>query len=86
VGKTWLVRDLATRSARQLVELNFERGPRQARLLASNDPREVLGEISLALNRRVTPQETLLFLDEHLAEGVRGDSGHISLWMSICGR
>jgi predicted AAA+ superfamily ATPase len=27
VGKTWLVRELAARSGRELVELNFERDP-----------------------------------------------------------
>jgi len=64
VGKTWLVRDLARRTGRDLVELNFERDPRLARPFASSDPRHVVGEIGLALGRDVTADRSLLFLDE----------------------
>jgi uncharacterized protein len=64
VGKTWLVRDLAQRTKRELVELNFEREPALVRHFASNDPRQVLAELSLALGRDLTPEQTLLFLDE----------------------
>ncbi len=64
VGKTWLVRDLAARRGRELVELNFERDPRDADPFVSNDPRQILGELSLMLGRRIDPTRTLLFLDE----------------------
>ena len=47
VGKTWLVRDLAARTGRDLVELNFERDPQLKRHFASNDPTRILGELSL---------------------------------------
>ncbi len=69
VGKTWLVRDLAERSGRDLIELNFERDPRQKRWFAGNDPREILGELSLALNREIIVGQSLLFLDEIQAAG-----------------
>ncbi|MGE3166742.1 MAG: ATP-binding protein [Planctomycetota bacterium] len=69
VGKTWLVRDLAERSGRSLVELNFERDPALARWFASNDPNQILGELSLHLGHRVSPKSHLLFLDEIQAAG-----------------
>ena len=69
VGKTWLVRELAARSGRELIELNFERDPRHARLFATNDPRQVLGELGLAIGRDLEPGSALLFLDEIQAAG-----------------
>ncbi len=61
VGKTWLVRDLAARSGRDLVELNFERDPGFARGFVTNDPRRILDELSLgrgARGRRFRPSPT----------------------------
>jgi len=63
-GKTWLVRDLAERSGRDLVEANFERDPRLARVFASGDPRAMLGDLGLELGRSIDPARSLLFLDE----------------------
>jgi hypothetical protein len=51
VGKTWLVRDLAERSGRSLVEVNFERAPALKSHFASNDPQHILGELSLAMGK-----------------------------------
>lgn len=64
VGKTWLVRDLAARSGRQLAEINFERDPSFARYFRTNDAVAILGELSLALDRDISPDRSLLFLDE----------------------
>jgi predicted AAA+ superfamily ATPase len=64
VGKTWLVRELAHASGLDLVEINFEQNPLAARWFASNDPLQILGELSLALGRDVVPGKNLLFLDE----------------------
>jgi predicted AAA+ superfamily ATPase len=64
VGKTWLVRDLARTSGLDLVEINFEQKPLAFRWFSSNDPRQILGELSLALGREVAPGKSLLFLDE----------------------
>lgn len=69
VGKTWLVRELAARSDLDLVELNFERDPSHVRAFSSNDPREVIGELSLRIGRAITPGRSLLFLDEIQAAG-----------------
>ena len=69
MGKTWLVRDLAARSGRRLVELNFEREPRLVRLFESNDPRPILGDLSLVLQTEIEPTAAILFLDEIQAAG-----------------
>ncbi len=69
VGKTWLVRNLAARAGRDLVELNFEREPRLARHFDGADPRHTLGELSLAQGRNISPERSLLFLDEIQAAG-----------------
>lgn len=69
VGKTWLVRDVALRAKRDLIELNFERDPRHAQVFSASDPRHVLGELSLLLGRDITAQRSLLFLDEIQAAG-----------------
>jgi len=64
VGKTWLIRELARRSGRSLVEINFERDPQLRRCFGARDPQRVLSELSLALNHDVDPNHDLLFLDE----------------------
>jgi len=69
VGKTWLIRSLAQRNNRELVEINFERDIRARSWFASNDPKTILSEISLALNRPLIPESMLLFLDEIQAAG-----------------
>jgi predicted AAA+ superfamily ATPase len=64
VGKTWLVRELAARARRNLVELNFERDPALKKIFSVKDPRRVVGELSLALSADISPERSLLFLDE----------------------
>jgi len=59
-----LVRELAARSGRRLVEVNFERDPSLKRFFAVKDPRRILGELSLALSVDIDPETSLLFLDE----------------------
>lgn len=69
VGKTWLVRDLAQRAGLDLVELNFERDPSDASAFRYSDPRKILGELSLLVDREITTDRSLLFLDEIQARG-----------------
>ncbi|MBK8095535.1 MAG: ATP-binding protein [Planctomycetes bacterium] len=64
VGKTWLVRDLAARTGRDLVEINFEREPRRAVAFSSGAPRRMLSDLALALGREIRADKSLLFLDE----------------------
>ena len=64
VGKTWLVRDLAQRHGRRLVELNMERRPELADHFRSNDPRRAVSDLSADLGIPVSPETSLLFIDE----------------------
>ena len=69
VGKTWLVRDLAAKAGKDLVELNFEREPKHAKAFRSADPNAVVGELALMLGRDISAERSLLFLDEVQAAG-----------------
>jgi uncharacterized protein len=64
VGKTWLVRHFAETSARRLVELNFEKQPSYASLFISNDPAQILLNLSTVVGYKIDPETCLLFLDE----------------------
>lgn len=76
VGKTWLIRDLASSQEHQLIELNFEKRPDQASLFSSNDPQEIVNNISASIGERIEPTKAILFLDEiqaapHLLQKLR---------------
>lgn len=64
VGKTWLIRDLAESSQRQLIELNFEKRPDLVSLFSSNEPKEIIANIAAFFGKAIEPQTTILFLDE----------------------
>jgi uncharacterized protein len=64
VGKTWLVRDLAQRHGRMLVELNMERRPELADYFRTNDPRRAISDLSADLGMPITSATCLLFIDE----------------------
>ena len=64
VGKTWLVRHFVEKSGLKLIELNFEKQPSYASLFNSNDPEQILLNLSTILNQKIDPQNCLLFLDE----------------------
>lgn len=63
VGKTWIVRELASSHSRQLIELNFEKNPEYASLFASNDVKQIMLLIR-ALFGEIDPKKSILFLDE----------------------
>jgi len=64
VGKTWLIRELARRNSRGLIEVNFERDPDYARIFERGSPLEVFHELCLLTGRNAEPAESLLFIDE----------------------
>jgi predicted AAA+ superfamily ATPase len=64
VGKTWLVRCLAELEGRRLIEINFEKNPALFTLFESNDPKQILLNLSSALNVSIDARDCLLFLDE----------------------
>lgn len=69
VGKTWLVRKLAEQSGKELVEINFERDPTAINCFKSNNPVEIIRELSFFVNKSLNAEKTLLFLDEIQAAG-----------------
>lgn len=69
VGKTWLVRKLAEQSGKELIEINFERDPYAKNYFKTNDPDEIIKEISLKVNKKLDPNKILLFFDEVQAAG-----------------
>lgn len=64
VGKTWLVHDFAKRHGLKLIELNFERLPGLADLFSENNPKEILENIEAEFEITISPESSLLFLDE----------------------
>lgn len=64
VGKTWLVRELATRHFKSFLEINFEQSPELKTCFAKPDPVEIVKLLYLNLGTKIVPGETLLFLDE----------------------
>ncbi|MBN1675099.1 MAG: ATP-binding protein [Kiritimatiellae bacterium] len=64
VGKTWLIRKLAERSGRSLLELNFEFAPQDASLFVDRDPAQVVARLEARFGGKVDPDSTLVFLDE----------------------
>src|SRR3990167_8570370 len=64
VGKTWLIRQFAKTMNLTLIEINFEKRPDRADLFRSNDPQQILLELSGALNQVIDIKKSILFLDE----------------------
>ncbi|MDX1901974.1 MAG: AAA family ATPase [Gammaproteobacteria bacterium] len=64
VGKTWIVRELAKQTGKQLIELNFEKQRSLAVHFESNDPSTILLNLESALNQSIHPADSILFLDE----------------------
>lgn len=64
VGKTWLVRHFAQLNGKKLIEINFEKQLSHASLFASNDPKQILLNLSAVYNEDIDPENYLLFLDE----------------------
>ncbi len=64
VGKTWLIRNLAESTSRQLIELNFEKRPDFESLFSPNVPQEIISNIAAAFGKTIKPADTILFLDE----------------------
>jgi uncharacterized protein len=64
VGKTWLVRHFAELCGKKLIELNFEKNPSDISLFTSNNPQQILLNLSGVINEKIDPENSLLFLDE----------------------
>jgi len=65
VGKTWLVRDFASKYYGNLIELNFFTNERLRQIFDANiSPEFIIGQLELLYNTKIDPQKTLLFFDE----------------------
>lgn len=64
VGKTWVVREFARRTGRELIEINFERHPEYADFFKKTSPTEVLASIERQTGLQCREDNSLLFLDE----------------------
>lgn len=64
VGKTWIIRELAESQQKHLIELNFEKRPDIQTLFNSNNPTEILANISAYTGKTIEPSKSILFLDE----------------------
>lgn len=64
VGKTWMVRELAKQTGKQLIELNFEKQRSFAIHFESNNPATILLNLESVLNQPIHPANSILFLDE----------------------
>ncbi|MCL5260441.1 MAG: ATP-binding protein [Gammaproteobacteria bacterium] len=64
VGKTWLVRNLATKLNLDLLELNFERNIKLKTIFKDNDPQKTLLRLESFFNKNINVGQSLLFLDE----------------------
>lgn len=64
VGKTYLVRQFAELSNKKLIEVNLEKKQHLAALFSSNEPSEIVLNLSSALETEINPENSLLFLDE----------------------
>ena len=63
VGKTWLVRELASRF-NHLVEINFDNNPEKAQLFIGRDINSALQLLEIDRDIEIVPGKTLLFFDE----------------------
>ena len=64
VGKSTLVRQLASASNRFCLELNFERKTELSAFFVDKDPKKIIQELALYAKRSLDPKTTILFLDE----------------------
>ena len=64
VGKSTLVRQLASSSHRFCLELNLERDTELSDFFVDNDPKRIIQNLALYAKRPLDPNSTILFIDE----------------------
>lgn len=65
VGKTYLLKNFGKNEYKSLVYINFEETPLLSDLFKNSlEPKKIIANLSTYLNKEITPQETLLILDE----------------------
>ena len=65
VGKTWLVRDFASASYTDLIELNFFTNKSLKQIFDTDiTPKHIITQLEIRFGRSIDPAKTLLFFDE----------------------
>lgn len=64
VGKTYLIEKFGKEAFSSFVSVNFEEHPEAIGCFQTLDPEEILIRLQLILKQKISPGETLLFLDE----------------------
>ena len=64
VGKTHLVRMFAKVAFSDLIEINFDKTPEKKALFRSGEVHKIVQLLSVDSGKKITPGETLIFLDE----------------------
>jgi predicted AAA+ superfamily ATPase len=65
VGKTWSVKEFGRKFFSDILLIDFERNPELKRLfIADLNPKRICAELEVIHNKTISPEQTLLFLDE----------------------
>jgi predicted AAA+ superfamily ATPase len=65
VGKTYLLQEFGRQEYRQMVYINFERSEKMQNTFLQNlDPKRLISEFELYSEIKITPEDTLIVLDE----------------------
>ena len=65
VGKTWLMKELASRAYEDSVYISFDKDADAVKIFdQTKDPGQILERLSLMQNKMITPQKTLIIFDE----------------------
>jgi predicted AAA+ superfamily ATPase len=64
VGKSYLIKTFGEKNFKNLVTINFEFMPACIADFNTLDPVEIINRLQIQTNQKITPGETLLFLDE----------------------
>lgn len=64
VGKTYVIEKFGKQSFDEVITINFEFQPEMTQCFNNLDPNEIINSIFLMTGKKITPQKTLLFLDE----------------------
>lgn len=64
VGKTYIIEQFAKNNFENYVKVNFEEHSKLKKLFKLNDTKQIIENLSIIFQTKITPSKTLLFLDE----------------------
>ncbi len=69
IGKSYLVKEFGQQSFSHMIVIDFEKDSHLKELFVSNSPQKIIQLLEIHYGQKITPGETLLFLDEIQAAG-----------------